>query len=340
MTLRKGISVFLASLGMLLLILDSRTAMDSAAAGLRMCICSVIPALFPFLLCSSVLNDALWGCRLPLPKYLMHRLGIPEGAQCLLIPAFLGGYPSGAQAVAETYRHGLLDKAEAEHLLAFCNNAGPAFLFGITAAAFPDRKTVWLLWGIHILSAFAAGILDRPAQQGKIALPSFSVPLTKQLSVTVKTMGMICGWVVLFRIILGFLDRWVLWCIPNRYRPLIWGLLELSNGCLRLSEITEVSVRFVTCSVMLSIGGLCVIMQTASVTRGLSLKRCIRGKLIQTAFSLILSALAVRGYAMMIPAVLLWLLFFPQGRKKAVAFPGIPMYNATINPGRSEHAVP
>ena len=340
MTLRKGFSAFLASAGMVLLILDSRTAMDSAAAGLWLCICSVIPALFPFLLCASVLNDTLWGCPLPLPNYLMQRLGIPDGAQCLLIPAFLGGYPAGAQAIGETYRRGLLDKASAEHLLTFCNNAGPAFLFGITASAFPEKKMVWLLWGIHILSALAAGMLDRSEECGSISLPAVSTPLPKQLSVTVKTMAMICGWVLLFRVILGFLDRWALWILPGQVRPLLWGMLELSNGCLRLSQITSIPMRFICCSAILSLGGLCVLMQTASVTQGLSLKRCLKGKLTQTAFSLIFSVLIMHDYGIVIPAAVLWLVFFPQNRKKAVAFRGIPMYNASINPGRSEHAVP
>lgn len=196
----------------------------------------------------------------------------------------------GAQSVAAAYRGGRLDKAEAERLLAFCNNAGPAFLFGMAATMFPRRWMAWALWGIHILSAlFAASVFpgretDARLERGKpVSLPG---AMTAALSV----MAAVCGWVVLFRVVIAFLSRWVLWLLPMSGQVVITGLLELTNGCCSLMNIPGIPPRFAVCSGMLAFGGLCVTMQTVTVTRGLSLRNYFLGKLIQTAMSLLLSA--------------------------------------------------
>ena len=45
-----------AALGLALLILDSRTAIEGAQAGVDVCIRSVLPTLFPFVFLSSALS--------------------------------------------------------------------------------------------------------------------------------------------------------------------------------------------------------------------------------------------------------------------------------------------
>ena len=83
--------------GMLALILDGQTALLGAAEGLELCIRVVIPSLFPFLFLSTLLTGALWGNG---SKFLVpagRLMGIPAGAESLLIAGFLGPFiPSAA----------------------------------------------------------------------------------------------------------------------------------------------------------------------------------------------------------------------------------------------------
>lgn len=277
------------ALGMLLLILDSGTAITGASQGITLCISSVIPSIFPFLVLSGMVVAAFSGIRMGgLGKFL----GIPQGCEGLLIAGFLGGYPTGAREVARAYEKGSLTKEEAQRMLAFCNNAGPSFLFGILGKAFPKIWMLWLLWGVHILSALCVGLIlpQSPARSGcsaKIPAPS----LAESLKQAVITMGNICGWVILFRVILAFGDKWLLWAAPKSLRIAICGFLELANGCCSLSQIDSVSLRFILCSAMLSFGGICVTMQTASVSKGLRLRMYFPGKLLQTCISVLLSLL-------------------------------------------------
>lgn len=311
-----------ASAGMLVLILDGKTALEGARQGVELCLRTVVPSLFPFFLLSILLTSSLLGMDIPLLRPLGKLFGIPRGAESLLVSAFLGGYPVGAQSVAAAYRAGRLDKAEAERMLAFCNNAGPAFLFGMAATMFPRRWMAWALWGIHILSALAAAAL-LPGRAPEARLEGGkSVSLSGAMTAALSVMAAVCGWVVLFRVILAFLNRWVLWLLPVTGQVVVSGLLELTNGCCALGNIPGTPLRFAICSGMLAFGGLCVTMQTISVTRGLSLGKYFFGKLLQTAVSLLLSAAVfVRIWPAALGIVGIFLVISQKTRKRS-SIPG------------------
>ena len=293
--------------GMLVLILDGRTALEGAAQGLELCLKTVIPSLFPFFVLSTMLTSALAGEHLPLLRPIGWLCGIPSGGEALLISGFLGGYPVGAQSVAAAFRSGQLTRNQAERLLSFCNNAGPAFLFGMVSALFPARWMARALWGIHIAGAVLTACLIPPDEEARMdPMPSAPLSLVSALRDSLRIMATVCGWVVLFRVGIAFLNRWVLTMLPVPARVAVTGLLELSNGCCCLTEVSDLTVRFLLCAGMLSFGGLCVTMQTVSVTTGLSLRGYFTGKLIQTAFSLLFSAAVMAGYG---PASCLFLIF-------------------------------
>ena len=282
-----------AAAGMLILILDGKTALTGAAEGIELCIYTVIPALFPFFFLSPVLVSNLNpGFLRPLARWL----GLPKGTEGLLIPAIFGGYPTGAQAVGRAWESGALRKEDAERALHFLNNAGPSFLFGMIGSRFSSPLAPWLLWGIHLAAAgMVAASLPRTSGCSGMTLSIAPVTFSQALAGAVKTMGLVSGWIVIFRILLTFLERWVLWNLPVEIRVLVCGLLELSNGCCMLTEIENESLRFLICSVLLAFGGCCVAMQTGAVIPGLSLLPHLKGKLMQTIYALALSSLLLPG---------------------------------------------
>lgn len=283
-------AAFWVSCGILVLILDSKTAVQATLDGVDLCLKTLVPALFPFIFLSILLTNTLSGTEIRVLRPIGRLLRIPPGTEGLLIPAFLGGYPAGAQSISYAYERNTISRDEARRMLSFCNNAGPAFLFGMMLAEFPDKKKVWILWIIQILSAVFASFLTEP---------SFSKPVVTEgnfrrsadiMLSSVKAMGMISGWVIVFRVALTFLLRWFLWLLPVPFQVLVAGLLELSNGCLLLSEIQGESLRFLLASGMLSFGGLCVMMQTKSVSGALFGGSYVLSKCIQTGISILLAA--------------------------------------------------
>jgi hypothetical protein len=299
-TLLPGI---ISALGILLLILDSKTALNAAREGIGLCLQTVVPVLFPFFLLSGTLVRSLMGTKIPLLSPLGAFLGMPKGTESLLIPAFLGGYPVGAGAVREAWVQGQIDTNDAKRLLTFCSNAGPAFVFGMAAGAFSSSAAGWQLWGIHILSAVLTALTFRE-EPGYCAVTSADNPKAPGpvFQNTISITAQVCGWVIVFRIITVFCSRWFLWLLPPWVQVAITGLLELTNGCLSLHLVEPEALRFVLCSIMLSFGGICVTMQTSSAARGLGLNTYLTGKLLQTCFSLLLSLCLTAG--VILPALL------------------------------------
>ena len=97
--------------------------------GLALCAQSVVPALFPFFVLSGLFISM--GCAGVLAPALGRLPGVsPAGASAFLLGA-VGGYPVGARTVGQLRAAGLCGREEGECLLTCCNNAGPAFIFGV-----------------------------------------------------------------------------------------------------------------------------------------------------------------------------------------------------------------
>lgn len=280
----------LAALGILLLILDSQAALSGAQEAIELCLSSVIPSIFPFLVLSGILTPAMCGMNVPIFRPLSRIMGIPAGSEGILLTGILGGYPAGAQAVHQAWEQDQLSKEDAHRMLAFCSNAGPSFLFGILSAKFSDHWMLWALWIIHIMSAMIVAIIFPGGRcTGRSITSASSVTLIQSLKKAVITMGYICGWVILFRVVLAFLDNWLLWLFPVAMRVCIYGLFELANGCCSMELVAPTGMRFILSSAMLAFGGVCVAMQTASVTGKLGLGYYLSGKILQTCVSVFLS---------------------------------------------------
>lgn len=288
----KTIPILCFAAGLLILILDAKTAISGASEGITLCLVSVIPSLFPFLFLSQLLTASLTGITMPVFRPVSKLLRIPQGSESILLTGLLGGYPTGAQCLYSAWSDGKIDRKTAQRMLSFCNNAGPAFLFGILSGVFTNSSTVWALWLIHILSALAAGYL-LPGESSVCMLPQKNTPLSpaKALERAVKTMGLICGWIVLFRVLLAFCNRWFLWMFPTSAHIAINGLLELTIGCTALSYVIPEGLRMILCSGLLALGGICVTLQTVSVVGPVGLGKYIPGKLMQACFSVSLAAL-------------------------------------------------
>lgn len=315
------------SFGMIVLILDSKTAIYGMQEGIELCLKAVIPSLFPFILISNLMTSYLIGTSIPILRPIGQFMGIPQGAESMLIAAFLGGYPVGAKTVAQVYQNGTIPKEDAERLLTFCNNAGPSFLFGMLGTVFTNIWMPWALWIIHITSAVLVSRIF-PFHSSSVQISQKNhVSVTEEMQSALKIMGQICGWVVLFRVILSFLRRWVLWIFATEIQILLTGMLELSNGCIELSSVANPNLQFIIASCLLGFGGLCVTMQTMSVINSLSIGRYILGKVLQTGFSLLLSCILLFRLWAIIPILFLFFLLFQQKGKIVVAIQKPFVYN-------------
>lgn len=327
--------------GIVMLILDSPTALLAMQNGIQMCIQTTIPALFPMMVLTGILTSAMLGRKLPFMSPLRKICGIPEGGESLLLTGLVGGYPVGAKCVAQAYKDGSISRQEARRLLGFCSNAGPAFIFGITGLLFSKAYISWLLWGIHIVSSLIVGFVLPGKRSRNIRMhPGHRKTLQSALSESFKAIGIICGWTVWIGVVCAFLKRWALWMLPPFLQTAALGMLELVNGCHGLLMIQQEGARFVLCSLLLSFGGICVYLQTSAFTQSTGTGMYFPGKVLQSILSGLL-AFAVQflffepvaqlrepAWFVMVIVLLTGILFpYLHKWKKSVAFSGKVVYN-------------
>ena len=264
--------------------------------GLALCAGSVIPALFPFFVavsCFTGLGLARDAGRLLAPA-ASALLGCSGPGAVAFLMGLLGGYPVGGRTVAELYRTGAIDRAEAERLLTFCNNCGPAFVLGVAGAGrFGDLRTGLWLYAIHVLAAALVAQLRRTGRTR--ALPPLHAPplspaaaLVRAVTDGARAMVSVCAFVVFFVAALRLVTD-----LTGVDQPLLLGAVELTGGVLALVPDRG---GFITSAALLGWGGLCVHAQTAAALQDtdLALGPQLIGKAIQAALSALLAAVVSR----------------------------------------------
>lgn len=272
-----------------LLLLRPQEAAEAVRVGLALCGRTVIPSLFPFFAAISLLlqlgaAEALSGLFRPVMQPLFRLRG-----ECALplLAGFLGGYPSGAKTAAGLYAQGRISRQEAELLLGFCDNCGPAFLLSYVGAGILGGTELGVkLYLIHIAAALLTGVLlcrlvrDRgPVLLGS-SLPvkavSFPQALTSSVSGALTSTLGICAFVVFFQVLAAL--------PPVPLPPLALGALEMVSGAAALSPGRA---GFVAAAAIVGWGGLSVHCQAMSLTapEGLSFRWHWIGKAVQAAVS-------------------------------------------------------
>ena len=327
---RQGVRDLCLGLGLLCatlaLMFWPQEAMEAAREGLRLCYNVILPSLFPFFVLSALVVDlglagyigrALDGIMRPL-------FNVPGACASAFALGFVGGYPVGARTALSLYQKGMCTKIEAERLLAFCNNSGPAFILGVVGAGvFASSKVGLLIYLAHAAASVCVGFLFRfYKREGKRrerrASPTFeaeriTVAFTGAIKNSFLSTLNICAFVVFFTVVikllflsgllpglagvlgallspLGFSTQWA--------ERLLTGLIELTSGVWTLIGDGSTSGKLSMAAFLLGWAGLSVHCQVLSFIggSGLSVKTYIGGKLLHGGLSALFIGLLLRFF--------------------------------------------
>lgn len=323
---------FPAILGMLLLMLHSGQAREAAVQGIKLSMEVVVPSLFPFFVLSRRLTKS-GILRLRRGNRLCHRLfGVRVAGMGALLMGFCGGYPLGVDTVCQLCKNGQLSKNEAQRLIAFANNTGPAFFFGMVGAVlFQDVSICAILYLIHILSAVLTGLLlksdgqDLNISPAKIQHSAYET-LPESIKQAFFSVCQLCGYVVFFSAVLGMLPK----IGNNIFKAILCAIIDLPNGIAAIAHIGNPVLRFFLCAGAIGWGGFCVHMQAAGLWQqaGLEPRGYYWGKLCHSLLSCALAFPAAR--LLFGGAIPIWPGFLPVFAvlvKRTVAFSPVLGYN-------------
>lgn len=329
--LKKISAGIMCALAMSFLILDAKCALIGAKEGVKLSLYTVIPALFPFCVLSIMFRSMIAGKRIKALSPLERLCGLPKGAGIIFVLGALGGYPIGAVCIEQARKQGELHDRDAKRMVGFCSNAGPSFIFGMLSGSFESFESILVIWIIQLTSAILTGaLLPNKSKKFMAVHKGSTVGFNKAINDAVRSMANVCSLVIMFRVIIAILNKWIMWYLPSTFKTIFVGLVELTNGIIDLQGISNESFRFVAASVLLSFGGICVAMQTASVSAPGTMRTYITAKLLQGSISVVLSIgclslkepIVIKYFMISIPLlVLLVVLIKKLSAKKTVAFP-------------------
>lgn len=319
--MRNRIAVAAALCALAALLCCPGQALEASRYGLDLCARVIVPTLLPFFVLTVLLSE------LGLPKMLGRRLEKPmralfgvsgTGAAAFLL-GVTGGYPLGAAAVAEAREKGDVTREEAENLLGFCNNSGPAFIIGAAGVGvFGSSGAGLLLYFSHVTAAVMTGALlsrrgavsNAPPRADARALGLASA-LPAAVKKSVVAVLNVCGFVVIFCILVGLLDAQGGFSLLtgviaahtglelHYVRSLLTGLLELGSGIGAMQGLALTPLNLSLASFLLGWGGVSVHFQTMAVLAGTDVKgvRHLAGRLlsgcISAAVTLLLGGLLI-----------------------------------------------
>ncbi len=306
--------------GLVGLVASPTEAFNAAKDALNLCINVIIPTLFPFLVFSALavslgLADILgkiFGC---IMKPLFNVNGSCATA---FILGLISGFPVGAKTAISLYKNRLCSKTEAERILSFSNNAGPAFILGTVGIGIWNSNLVgWTLWLTQIISSVVVGFIfgrfwkiqDKqeldfhPIRKSRIV--KFLPSLTDAVKNAATNLIYISSFIIFFAIIIRLLTvsgvipttaKLLEKVIPSTtlnakdYENIISGIFEFTTGIKRIGNTAPYSHSLTLTSAILGWAGLSVHCQVLSFISdsGLSSKPYILGKTMQTAFSAII----------------------------------------------------
>lgn len=293
---KKFLAAAVSVIFLLLLLITPGPALSGARKGLALCGETVIPSLFPFLVLSSFiigsgLADTCGRFLEPLTRFIFR---LPGSAGAPLILGAIGGYPVGANAVAQLCKSGSLSKRESERLLCFAINSSPAFIIGAVGAGFLGNvKAGMLLYIVHLSASITIGLNmrfftktglsdkrhEKEASQKRPPRKNLSTAFVTSVTSSAQSVIVISAFVVLFSSLNSLLDYTGAAAAaanalskflpspagdPQFFNRVITGILEVTNGCAAASGSYGMSAVLLTAAI-LGFSGLSVQFQVISM---------------------------------------------------------------------------
>lgn len=283
------VSALLTAVICVLLITDSKQVIETVRQSVTVCLSVIIPSLFAFMVISQIMISCGLADILFFPIYKISSFWFKGSRRqfSVFLLSLIGGYPVGIKLLKELTAYNKNYTAIAEKMLCYCYCGSPAFIIQIVGLSVFGNAEAGLI--VYISNAAACLIIavivnlfspktyveENNLKGAKISLNI----ITSSIEKTVKALGVICGTILAFNIILELMNY--------------TGFTDFLES-LGIDKITAASFEISNLSLfqgnnygwlpvfagITSFGGLCIIVQTAALSEGsISLKKFILSRI-------------------------------------------------------------
>lgn len=296
---------------LLSLMLFPQESVAAARDGVELCLNVILPSLFPFFVLSTLCVELglIQGLGRLLERIMYPLFRVNGACSVAFLLGIVGGYPVGARTAIELYQKGQCSKTEAERLLSFCNNSGPAFILGVVGAGIFASSTAGLwLYGAHVAASILVGLLFRfygtrsestcHLQTSTISATGFAEAFTGSVKNAFYGTLNICGFVIFFTVLIRLLfltgiitslAAGITFLLRGFGMQQTWaegllsGIIEMTSGVWTLRDVAgTLGNRLCMAAFILGWAGLSVHCQVLSFigSSGLSTRTYFFGKLL------------------------------------------------------------
>lgn len=279
------------------LLLSPQTASESVKSAVTNCLEVIIPSLFAFTVLSVFLTESgLYRTVLrPIAFPLSRLLRTDEEVCGIFLLSNIGGYPVGAKLVSGMLESGRISSSSAARMMCFCYGSGPSFIVGIAGVrVFGSAAAGLALYAACFLGSLANFIIVRSRGEINVSPAETGTGVTAACFIdsvisAAKVMFTVCVMITAFSVISAMLGA-------VRADDLFSALLSftgaLSDGIFpallevsRLGELPPAAGAFPLCAALLSLGGVCVILQVAAISRVIPLGKFLLSRISAAAVS-------------------------------------------------------
>lgn len=292
------------SIALLLLSLYFSGAISSAVRdSLKMCINSVVPTVFPFMIISEFISASASSPG-PLSRIFGKIFGMNDRAACAYAVGCTCGFPVGAKSACDLRRTGIIGRDESERLMAISNSASPAFVIAAVGAGMRGSISDGIaLYSITLISSAITGIIlrgrrknegqsDTESRCGDVRENSFE--LVRSVRNAAENTLYICAFTAMFGAVYAIAGK----CIKSGWLYLaiaVTGEVSSAASFLSSPDVSE-PLSFILTAFALSFTGLSVFLQSAVFAAGTDIRmhRYLIFKLLQgIVASLVATALVI-----------------------------------------------
>ena len=260
-----------------------KVSVDGAKNGLMYAFGVLIPSLFPFMFLANFsveygISGKIGRVLSPFTEKILY---LPGEAGVTVLLSLIGGFPVGAVGINALYKQGKISEQQAQRMLCYCVNSGPAFLISVVGAELYDSELIGIvLFSVQIVSSLLIGIILGLSARKKEPLrrssaisykgvefaPAFILSAKTACASTIN----LCALVVLFS---SFSSVFLTACHINGASSIgiiIKSLLEVTDGC---SCISGAGLPIYITSLAVGWSGLCVHFQIFAAVEDLKVNK-------------------------------------------------------------------
>ncbi len=276
----------------------SERASTSALNGMKLCVYTLIPSLFPIMCLNSMLIESGIALKISgiIGRPVSKIFGIKKDYALPLFISALSSPPAGAASLCK-----LADQKDGEALaipLLLSSSVSLGFTVGFLGNILKDPKRGAAVFFIQLISLLLSALLlnskktypqtviHRRAPQKKPSLI-----LSDSLSDSLRSMIAICGSVVFFSALSGI---FVSLPIPELFKAFLCSFLEITSGASFISSSFPPDTAFVWISMATGWTGLSMHCQVMAVKGDIPCSKYLLGKGLSAFISSLLALLLLR----------------------------------------------